>query len=135
MAAALNQMSWSMPTWNAFFEYGNTVIRECSRNTVNSLLAEFQIFRMQRKKKIDVKNANIQIKRYSLINISQASIFSLNLQFLFYYKFMMWKKHQYYITATHSNSNKKCHVSFADVRNSYKPKMEFGSKPNWLFKF
>lgn len=81
---------------------------------------------MQRKKNIDVKNANIQIKRYSLINISQASIFSLNLQFLF----IMWKKHQYYITATHSNSNKKCHVSSADVRNSYKPKMEVGSKPN-----
>lgn len=107
-------------------EYGNTVIRECLRNTANSLLAEFQIFRMQRKKNIDVKNANIQIKRYNLINISQASIFSLNLQFLF----IMWKKHQYYITATHSNSNKKCHVSSADVRNSYKPKMEVGSKPN-----
>lgn len=41
---------------------------------------------MQRKKNIDVKNANIQIKRYNLINISQASIFSLNLQFLF----IMW---------------------------------------------
>lgn len=41
---------------------------------------------MQRKKNIDVKNADIQIKRYSLINISQASIFSLNLQFLF----IMW---------------------------------------------